>query len=322
MISILVTGGAGYIGSHTAKVLARSGYRPVSFDNLSTGRAEAVRYGPLIEADLADEQAIRRALREYDIQCVMHFAASAYVGESIENPRKCFTNNVANGLNLLNAMIDEGVRSLVFSSSCATYGIPETVPISESTPQRPINPYGESKLFFERSLNWYGEAYGLRWCTLRYFNAAGADPDGELGEVHDPETHLIPLVVQAGLGSRRCVSVYGTDYDTPDGTAIRDYVHVTDLAQAHLAALDYLKREGASTAMNLGTGRGHSVREVISGVERVGKVTVPIDHCARRPGDPAVLVADASRAKHLLAWKPRYSSLDQIVETAWKWASR
>jgi len=322
MTSILVTGGAGYIGSHTAKLLAQSGYQPICFDNLSTGRAEAVRYGPLIEADLADERAIRRTLRDYDVQSVVHFAASAYVGESIQDPRKYLANNVVNGLNLLNAMIDEGVRSLVFSSSCAIYGIPGTVPITESAPQKPINPYGESKVIFERSLHWYAEAYGLRWCALRYFNAAGADPDGELGEVHDPETHLIPLVMQAALGSGPCVSVFGTDYDTPDGTAIRDYVHVTDLARAHVAAIDYLKQGGASTAVNLGTGEGYSVREIIRGIQRVAKVTPPVQDCPRRPGDPAVLVADASKARSLLAWEPRYSGLDQILETAWKWESR
>lgn len=316
---VLVTGGAGYIGSHTCKALYQAGFEPVVFDNLSTGHRWAVRWGPVVKADLSNRSAIVSALQEYRVEAVIHFAASAYVGESIQNPRKYFNNNVVNTLNLLEAMLDAGVRYIVFSSSCATYGIPEHIPISEDHPQRPVSPYGESKLFVERALRWYGEAYGLRWVALRYFNAAGADPEGELGEVHNPETHLIPLAIQAALGRRPYLEIYGTDYPTPDGTAIRDYVHVTDLAKAHVLALTYLLNGGESTALNLGTGRGHSVREVVGAVERVSCRRVLVREGPRRPGDPPALVAEATRAKAVLGWEPGFRSLDAIVETAWHW---
>jgi UDP-glucose-4-epimerase GalE len=316
---VLVTGGAGFIGSHTAKALAAAGIEPVVFDNLAEGCADAVRWGPLIVADLGDRQAVRAALRDHAIDGVIHFAASAYVGESVRDPRKYFRNNVGNMLVLLEEMIDAGIGDIVFSSSCATYGIPASLPIAEDTPQRPVNPYGESKLFDERMLSAFGDAYGLRWMALRYFNAAGADPDGELGENHDPETHLIPLVIDAALGRRAAVDILGTDYPTNDGTAVRDYIHVTDLADAHVMALRHLKAGGASGALNLGTGRGHSVRDIVGAVESVSGRPVPVRVRDRRAGDPPALVADARRAGSVLGWAPRHSSLEEIVATAWSW---
>jgi UDP-arabinose 4-epimerase len=269
MSRILVTGGAGYIGSHTAKALARAGFEPVVLDNLSLGHRWAVRWGPLIEGDLADRDALRNLMREYAPEAVVHFAAYAYVGESVANPRKYFRNNVVNTLNLLEAALDAGVGAFVFSSSCATYGMPAHLPIDEAQPQRPINPYGDTKLMVEHMLRRFGEAYGLRWMALRYFNAAGADPEGELGEEHDPETHLIPLAIAAVLGAAPELRIFGTDYPTADGTAVRDYIHVTDLAAGHVAALRYLLGGGASTALNLGTGEGSSVRQVVDTVAGV-----------------------------------------------------
>jgi len=252
----------------------------------------------------------------------VHFAASAYVGESMTDPRKYFHNNTVNTLYLLDAMRDAGVAQIVFSSTCATYGVPQRLPMDEAHPQAPVNPYGESKLFIERILHWYGVAYGMRSVALRYFNAAGADPEGEIGECHDPETHLVPLVIDAALGRRPPVGVFGHDYPTPDGTAVRDYIHVMDLADAHLKALGYLRAGGASTALNLGTGEGHSVREVIETVERVGGRPVPRTDLPRRPGDPPSLVADAARAHAVLHWTPRYADLATIVGHAWRWHSR
>ena len=320
---VLVTGGAGYVGSHTTKVLAHSGFQPVVLDNLETGHRWAARWGPLVVGDLANTSLLQELLQEYRVEAVLHFAAHAYVSESVANPRKYFRNNVANTLNLLEAMLDNGVRNIVFSSSCASYGLPESVPIREDHPQRPVNPYGESKLFVERVLDWYGQTYGLNWMSLRYFNAAAADPEGEIGEEHEPETHLIPLVIQAALGQRSLVEIYETDYPTPDGTAIRDYVHVTDLAEAHVRALRYLANGGNSMALNLGTGKGHSVREVIQAVERVSGRHFPVRETGQRPGDPPALVADASRAAQVLGWRPRYPELDSLVEHAWRWhASR
>ncbi len=259
--------------------------------------------------------------RASEIGAVIHFAAHAYVGESVRHPRKYFQNNVTNTLNLLDAMLDAGVHRIVFSSTCATYGEPERIPIAEDHSQTPLNPYGESKRFVERVLSWYGKAYGLEWLVLRYFNAAGADLDGEIGEDHDPETHLIPLVIQAGLGIRRSVDVFGEDYATPDGTAVRDYVHVTDLADAHIRSVDYLAAGGPPLVMNLGSGTATSVREIIRAVEEVGGRPVPVNPCPRRPGDPAILLADASRARTVLGWAPRHP-LKTIVETAWQWHSR
>ena len=316
---VLVTGGAGYIGSHAAKALAEAGYVPVTYDSLVYGHREAVRWGPLIEGDLADRALVAQTLRRFEIAAVMHFAAYAYVGESMTKPELYFRNNVVNSLGLLESMNEAGIRRIVFSSTCATYGIPETVPIRETLPQRPVNPYGESKLMIERALHWHGVAHGLAHVALRYFNAAGADPEGETGEHHDPETHLIPLVLDAALGRRAQIDIYGTDYATPDGTAIRDYIHVTDLAAAHVQALDYLERGGASIALNLATGRGHSVREVIAAAERIAGRRIPQREVARRPGDPPCLVADATLANRTLGWTPRVSDLDTIIATAWAW---
>ena len=316
---VLVNGGAGYIGSQTSKLLMATGHEPVVLDNLSTGHRWAVRWGEYVEGDLADTAQVREALERHAIEAVIHFAASAYVGESMQNPRKYFHNNVTNTLKLLDAMLDAGVRYMVFSSSCATYGLPDRLPITEMEPQRPVNPYGESKLFVERVLRWYGEVYGLHWMALRYFNAAGADPDGEIGEIHDPETHLIPLVIQAALGQRSQLDVFGTDYPTADGTAVRDYIHVVDLARAHISALDHLSSGGDSMALNLGTGHGHSVKEVVQTVERVAQRPVPVREAPRRAGDPPALVADATRAAHVLGWTPGCSDLETVVATAWRW---
>jgi UDP-arabinose 4-epimerase len=316
---VLVTGGAGYIGSHTCKALAAAGHRPVTFDNLSTGHRDAVRWGPLVEGDLADRDLLAATMRREGIEAVVHFAASAYVGESMTAPAKYFRNNVVNTLTLLEAMQDAGVAQIVFSSTCATYGVPRRTPIGEDHPQHPVNPYGESKLFIERALHWHGQAHGLRWLALRYFNAAGADPEGEIGEVHEPETHLVPLAIQAALGQRAQIQVMGTDYDTPDGTAVRDYIHVTDLADAHLRALDHLARGGDSGAMNLGTGHGHSVRDVIRAVEAASGRRVNAVDAPRRAGDPPALVAAPGRAGQVLGWTPRHSDLPTIVATALRW---
>ena len=321
-MNVLVTGGAGYIGSQTAKRLALAGHQSIVVDNLSCGHEWAVRWGPFERGDLADRAWLDDVLRRHRIEAVVHFAASTYVGESMANPGLYFRNNAVNSLHLLEAMTAAKIGTIVFSSSCATYGLPQTLPIDESHPQAPVSPYGESKLAVERMLYWFGVAHGVRSAALRYFNAAGADPDGELGEVHDPETHLLPLVIEAALGRRPPVGVFGTDYATPDGTAIRDYVHVSDLADAHLAALEYLSGGGGSTALNLGTGRGHSVLEVIAAVEQVSGRTVPRKEAPRRAGDPPSLVADARRAAEVLSWTPRYPDLRTIVEHAWRWHSR
>lgn len=318
---VLVTGGAGYIGSHAAEALARSGHEPVVLDNLSTGHRWAVKWGPFVEGDLASLEVLSRILEEQQIETVMHFAACLLVGESVRDPRKYFWNNVVNTLRLLDAMLNAGVKRIIFSSSAATYGNPEKIPMPEDHPQRPVNPYGETKLMMERALEWYGRAYGLGWIALRYFNAAGADLEGRLGEDHDPETHLIPLIIQAALGRRPYVEIYGTDYPTPDGTAIRDYIHVTDLAEAHVQALEFLARGGKSMALNLGTGQGHSVREVIDTVGKVSPQPVPVRNGPRRAGDPPVLVADARQAARLLGWRPQHSGLEAIVQSAWNWHS-
>jgi UDP-arabinose 4-epimerase len=320
--AVLVTGGAGYIGSHTCKALARAGHLPIALDNLIHGHKAAVRWGPLIDGDIRDRGLVERAIREYRIEAVVHFAGYAYVGESMRDPGKYFANNMMGSLALLEALQACGVGRIVFSSTCATYGVPESLPIRDEHAQRPINPYGESKLFVERALHWYGVAHGLQSVALRYFNAAGADPDGEIGEDHDPETHLIPLAIGAALGKRPPLQIYGTDYPTPDGTAVRDYVHVTDLADAHVRALDYLDGGGESTAFNLGTGRGHSVREVVAAVERVAERELPRRETARRPGDPASLVAAPGRSRELLGWAPQRSELGAIIATAWRWHTR
>jgi len=320
--SVLVTGGAGYIGSHACKALATAGYTPVTYDNLSRGHRHAVRWGPLVEGDIADRAAVASSLRTHQASAVMHFAALAYVGESTGDPALYYRNNVAGTLALLDAMREVGVNRIVFSSSCATYGMPDAVPIRETMAQLPVNPYGETKLAIERVLRWYGPAYGLRSVALRYFNAAGADRGGELGEEHEPETHLIPLVLRAALGAGPPVGVFGTDYPTPDGTAIRDYIHVDDLAAAHVRALEYLAAGGASTAVNLATGNGYSVREIIAAVAKAVRHDVPCREVPRRQGDPPALVADASLAASLLGWRAECSDLDTIIRTALAWARR
>jgi len=317
--SILVTGGAGYIGSHTCKALARAGYLPVAFDNLSRGHRDAVRWGPLVEGDLVDRERLAAALDTHRVSAVMHFAAYAYVGESVSDPALYYRNNLGGTLSLLEAMRAAGVDKIVFSSTCATYGTPDAIPIRETAPQLPVNPYGETKLAIERALRWYGEAYGLRSISLRYFNAAGADPEGEIGECHEPETHLVPLVLQTALGDRPHIDIYGTDYPSPDGTAIRDYVHVQDLAEAHLRALEHLCAGRESAALNLGTGSGHSVREVIAAAETASGRRIPWRAAPRRPGDAAALVADPGLAAALLGWRARRSDLDTIVRTALAW---
>ena len=320
--AVLVTGGAGYIGSHACKALAGAGFQPVVFDNLSRGHREAVRWGPLVEGDLADRQRLCAALIEHKVEAVMHFAAYAYVGESVTDPALYYRNNLGGTLSLLEAMREAGIGEIVFSSTCATYGIPDGVPIREDAPQRPVNPYGETKLAIERALHWYAAAYGLRSVSLRYFNAAGADPEGEIGEHHEPETHLVPLVLQAALGQRPHIEIYGTDYPTSDGTAIRDYVHVCDLAIAHLRALERLRGGGGSAAVNLGTGQGHSVREVIAAAELASGRKVPARAAPRRPGDPPALVADPSLAGEILGWHPQHSDLDTIIRTSLAWHTR
>lgn len=319
--SVLVTGGAGYVGSHACKALAGAGYLPVAYDNLSRGHREAVRWGPLVTGDTADRARLVATIKQYRIGAVLHFAAFAYVGESVADPALYYRNNLVGSLALIEAMRESGVAKIVFSSTCATYGIPEQVPIAESARQVPVNPYGETKLAIERALRWY-EAHGLRSVSLRYFNAAGADPEGETGERHDPETHLIPLVLEAALGRRAEVEIYGTDYPTPDGTAIRDYIHVADLAAAHVLALDHLAAGGESLALNLGTGSGHSVRAVIAAAERVSGRRVPYRTAPRRSGDPPVLVADARLAAERLGWRASFSDLDTILGTALAWHCR
>ena len=319
---VLVTGGAGYIGSQTAKALHAAGHTPVVVDNLSYGHEWAVKWGPFEHGDLGDAAWVGDVIDRHRVEAVVHFAASTFVGESMTHPRLYFRNNTVATLNLLDTMLDRGITKIVFSSTCATYGVPERVPIDESHPQAPVNPYGQSKLFVERILHWYSHSYGLGYVALRYFNASGADPDGELGEVHEPETHLIPLVIEAALGRRKAVGIFGTDYPTPDGTAIRDYIHVADLADAHVRALDYLAKGGVSTALNLGTGRGHSVREVIETVSLVAGRPVPTVEEPRRAGDPPELVAEPSRARDVLGWIPKYAELQTIVEHAWAWHTR
>jgi UDP-glucose-4-epimerase GalE len=318
--AVLVTGGAGYIGSHAAKALDRAGYRVVVYDNLMAGHRAAVKYGELVEGDIADVNAVREALRRYEVVGVMHFAAFLDVGESVREPAVYYRNNVGGALSVLEAMAAESVRHFVFSSTCATYGEPIETPIVETHPQRPINSYGETKLAIERALPHYERAYGLRYVALRYFNAAGADPDGEIGEDHSPEIHIIPRAIDAATGGAG-LEVFGDDYPTPDGTCLRDYIHVADLADAHVRALETIVETGKSGAYNLGTGHPHSVREVIDTVERVTGRSVPWRLAPRRPGDPAVLYAAPNKAQAELHWTPQLADLDSIVRTAWNWHS-
>ena len=316
--SVLIAGGAGYIGSHTAKVLSRAGIIPVVLDNLCTGNKEAVRFGPFFEGSTADSALVGHIIEKYKPFGAILFAGHAYVGESTQNPRKYFRNNVSDTIRFLDTLIDCGVRRVVFSSSCSVYGVPDHVPIKEDSETHPLSPYGETKLFVEKVLKWYDSAYSLRSVCLRYFNAAGADPEGVLGEHHDPETHLIPLAIQAAL-SGGILKVFGTDYPTPDGTAIRDYTHVTDLATGHLQALRCLLRDDKSMTINLGTGFGYSVKQVIQAVESQTGLHVPVEYMPRREGDAPKLIADSGRARIELGWVPEYSSLETVVRTAWRW---
>jgi UDP-glucose-4-epimerase GalE len=313
---VLVVGGAGYIGSHAVLSLRESGIAPVVYDNFSTGHRRLAAGAELVEGDIADYDRLRLALRNID--AVMHFAAKAYVGESVVDPRSYYQTNVAAALNLLNAAIDSGVKRFVFSSSCAVYGTPEHLPVDETAPRNPLSPYGATKAAFEDALQSYSAAYGLRFVALRYFNAAGADENGRAGELHSPETHLIPLILQAASGHIPSVSIFGDDYPTPDGTCVRDYVHVSDLASAHVAAVKLLAEGGDSGFINLGTGKGSSILELISAAEAVTGLKIPVTLRARRPGDPSVLFADCKLAKERLRWSARHD-LRSILETAWRW---
>jgi UDP-glucose-4-epimerase GalE len=315
---VLVTGGAGYIGSHACKALTQAGYDVIVYDNLCAGHREAVKFGRLVEGDITDPTAVRSALREHGVSAVMHFAAFLDVGESVRDPGKYYRNNVIGALTVLEAMAAESVRALVFSSTCATYGEPQQTPMPETHPQQPINSYGASKLAIEQALPHFERAHGITWVALRYFNAAGADPDGELGEDHSPEIHLIPRAIDAATGGPG-LTVFGDDYPTPDGTCLRDYIHVSDLADAHVKALQRIAGGGGSGVYNLGTGTPQSVRSVIQAVERVTGRRVPWALGPRRPGDPAALYAAAEKARVELGWTPRVSDLDAIVGTAWAW---
>jgi UDP-glucose-4-epimerase GalE len=318
-MTILVAGGAGYIGSHTVKELARDGFDVLVFDNFSSGRREFLKGKPYVQGDLMEKEAVRGAFRGRPIEAVLHFASLIQVGESYVDPRKYYTHNIVSSLNLLDAMLESGVRKLIFSSSAAVYGVPREIPIPESHPLDPVNPYGQTKVIIERILGDYDRAYGLRSISLRYFNAAGADADGEMGETHDPETHLVPNILRSLLGKAPRLGVFGSDFPTPDGTAVRDYIHVTDLAAAHVLALKALLGGGPSDAINLGTNTGHSVLEVIRKAEEVTGRKVDFDVRPRRKGDVAVLLASKEKAESLLGWKPERSSLGTIIETAWNW---
>src|SRR5262245_24461918 len=322
MARILITGGAGYVGSHCAKALAAAGHDGVVFDNLLFGHREFVRWGPLIDGDIRDASALDAVFSANRFDAVMHFAALAYVGESVIAPGRYYDINVHGTRTLLDAMVRAGVRSIVFSSSCAIYGEPDSMPISERTSPNAINPYGFSKLVCEHMMDDFGRAHEIKSARLRYFNAAGADPTAEIGEDHDPETHLIPLVLDAASGRRPDVTLFGTDYSTPDGTAVRDYVHVEDLAHAHVLALQHLLDNGDTIAVNLGTGHGASVREVVDTARRItGREIVGRD-ASRRAGDPPVLVADARKAGEVIGWTPRYSNLSTIITDAWRWHNK
>jgi len=319
---ILITGGAGYVGSHTNKLLSQHGYETVVFDNLIYGHREFIKWGKFFLGDLANKEQLRNCFRTYTIEAVMHFSGYAYVGESVVDPSKYYHNNVANTLNLLDVMREFHVNCFIFSSSCVIYGIPHQIPITEDHPQHPINPYGKSKLMVEQILRDFDSAYSLNHVNLRYFNAAGADPDAEIGESHNPETHLIPLVLDAAQGKSEDIKIFGTDYDTPDGTCIRDYIHVTDLADAHLKGLLYLMNDGKSDSFNLGNGNGFSVREVIETARRVTGKGIKATAWERRAGDPPVLIGSSDKAKQILDWKPHYNDLSTIIETAWNWQKK
>lgn len=316
---VLITGGAGYIGSHVVKALGEKGYEVLTIDNLSKGHEEAVLYGEVRRIDLSDREGIRDVLRDFKPEAVMHFAAFIEVGESVLYPLKYYKNNTVNSLILLEEMIYAGINRFIFSSTAAVYGNPVSVPISESESIKPINPYGQSKAFVEKILEDFSRSYGLRYVSLRYFNAAGAEPEGKIGESHNPETHLIPLVLKTAKGERKHIKIFGTDYETPDGTCIRDYIHVDDLSKAHILALEYLLSGGKSEVFNCGYGHGYSVREIIDTARRVTGVDFPVVESERRPGDPAVLVADSTKLQQTLGWIPEFDDIEYIIRTAWNW---
>ncbi len=321
-MKVLVVGGAGYIGSHMVKMLAKAGHDVVTLDNLSNGYRDAVRYGDFVEGDIADSALLNKLFTDNSFDGVMHFASYIQVGESVEKPSMYYRNNVTNTQVLLDAMIENDVKSFIFSSTAATFGEPEYTPIDEKHPQKPINPYGHSKLMVEQILSDFDHAYGLKSVSLRYFNAAGADPDGELGERHIPETHLIPLVLQAASGRRDCITVFGDDYDTPDGTCVRDYIHINDLCSAHLLGLEHLVAGGESRAYNMGNGQGYSIKEVIDAAKKVTGTDFEVKSGKRRDGDPARLVADSTRLQKELGWKPEFTDLETIIQHAWEWEQK
>jgi UDP-glucose 4-epimerase len=319
MKNILVTGGAGYIGSHTVKELLENNYNPITFDNLKKGHRQAVLGGSFVEGDLADSKKINEVFKKYRIEAVIHFAAQSYVGESMEKPEFYFRENVLWGLNLLGAMQRFNVSKIVFSSTAAVYGDSAQIPILETCPLKPTNIYGLTKSLFEQILEGYSKAYGLKYISLRYFNAAGADPDGRLGEDHRPETHLIPRILQAALGQLKEIVIYGKDYQTPDGTCIRDYIHVTDLAKAHIQALNYLEKSNNSKIFNLGNEQGNSVLEIINRAKKITNINFKVKNGPRRPGDPSQLIASSKKIHQELGWRPQLSDLDTIIKTAWQW---
>jgi UDP-glucose 4-epimerase len=316
---ILITGGAGYIGSHIVKRLLEKGIETVVLDNLQTGHRKAVIGGTFIQGDIGDERILRKIFAAHEIDSVIHLAADCLVGDSMKDPLKYFNNNVSKSLNLLGAMLKHNVNKIVFSSSAAVYGIPPRVPIDEDSPPRPINPYGESKLVLEKILESCKVAYGFQYISLRYFNAAGADPEGLIGEDHDPETHLIPTVLRTLLEKDRKVSIYGTDYETPDGTCIRDYIHIMDIAEAHILALEALNAGDGSDIFNLGNGRGFSVKQIIQAASQITGRTIPVVEAEPRPGDPPVLIASSEKIGRKLGWSPKYGKLEEIIDTAWRW---
>jgi len=320
--NILVAGGAGYIGSHTVKELIDNGYAVTILDNQFNEYTMSLKNVNYIIGDIGNAESVTELLESNEIDAVINFASLIEVSESISDPKRYYENNVIKSKTFLDAIIDSGVRKIVFSSSCATYGIPEKIPISENEKQWPVNPYGWTKLIFERMMNDYGNAYGLKYVSLRYFNAAGADADGSIGETHEPETHVIPILLQNALGMRKKFSIFGTDYNTRDGSCIRDYIHVTDLADAHIKAVEYLSKGGKSDCFNLGTGTGITVLELISAVEDITGKKINVSFEGRRPGDPDSLVADSSKAKEILGWEPIHSSIDNIIKTAWGWHSK
>lgn len=320
--SVLVAGGAGYIGSHMCKLLYQNGFTPIVIDNLSYGHKEFVKWGPLIIGDIANKELVQKTIQTYQPIAAFHFSAFTYVGESVQNPQKYYQNNVVQTIHFLDSLIEMNVKHVIFSSSCATYGIPQEKYLTESHPQNPINPYGMTKLIIEKCLQDYSKAYGLKSVSLRYFNAAGADPDHEIGEDHNPETHLIPLVLDVALKRKKSITIFGDNYPTKDGTCIRDYIHINDLGLAHLQALKYLQNQGETTAFNLGNGQGFSVKEIIAKTIKITNKPIPIEIGPKREGDPPILVGNASKAHSVLKWTPQYANIQTIIKTAWAWHQR